>query len=233
MESEGRRRSLAMEDDGPASSAASFASCSSVASSSGLSYIEHRVSKLDTLAGVAIKYGVEVADIKKMNGLVTDIQMFALRSLQIPLPGRHPPSSSVSNGSSLHGDYTTPEKQQAKDPLTTRPPRRHTSAAMKTLQGYYGLAPPRCAPHSAPPRGHRKSMSLVNAPPPELLLKEDHGGVALTARASASKGLAQRQKAANCRPETAVKKSSSASDLQETRSEGRARASWKNKAALD
>jgi len=26
----------------------------------GLSYIEHQVSKLDTLAGVAIKYGVEV-----------------------------------------------------------------------------------------------------------------------------------------------------------------------------
>ena len=26
----------------------------------GVSYIEHQVSKLDTLAGVAIKYGVEV-----------------------------------------------------------------------------------------------------------------------------------------------------------------------------
>lgn len=26
----------------------------------GVSYIEHRVSKMDTLAGVAIKYGVEV-----------------------------------------------------------------------------------------------------------------------------------------------------------------------------
>jgi len=26
----------------------------------GLTYIEHHVSKLDTLAGVAIKYGVEV-----------------------------------------------------------------------------------------------------------------------------------------------------------------------------
>lgn len=34
----------------------------------------------------------QVADIKKMNGLVTDFQMFALKSLQIPLPGRHPPS---------------------------------------------------------------------------------------------------------------------------------------------
>ncbi|GKV21302.1 hypothetical protein SLEP1_g31295 [Rubroshorea leprosula] len=66
-------------------------------------FIEHKVSKLDTLAGVAIKYGVEVADIKKMNGLATDLQMFALKSLQIPLPGRHPPSACLSNGSESQG----------------------------------------------------------------------------------------------------------------------------------
>ncbi|KAH0990770.1 hypothetical protein GBA52_002253 [Prunus armeniaca] len=65
----------------------------------GAGYIEHVVSKFDTLAGVAIKYGVEVADIKKMNGLVTDRQMFALRFLQIPLPGRHRPSPCLSKGS--------------------------------------------------------------------------------------------------------------------------------------
>lgn len=33
-----------------------------------------------------------------MNGLVTDLQMFALQSLHIPLPGRHPPSPCLSNG---------------------------------------------------------------------------------------------------------------------------------------
>lgn len=27
-----------------------------------------------------------------MNGLATDLQMFALQTLRIPLPGRHPPS---------------------------------------------------------------------------------------------------------------------------------------------
>nr|GEX48603.1 hypothetical protein [Tanacetum cinerariifolium] len=58
----------------------------------GLGYIEHVVTKFDTLAGVAIKYGVEVADIKKMNGLTTDLQMFSRKTLHIPLPGRHPPS---------------------------------------------------------------------------------------------------------------------------------------------
>lgn len=96
-------------------------------------YIEHRVSKFDTLAGIAIKYGVEVciiiyecicfgcwisffslcsqkvlfqvADITKLNGLVTDLQMFALESLRIPLPGRHPPSPCLSNGSLNHGYF--------------------------------------------------------------------------------------------------------------------------------
>ncbi|MBA0637230.1 hypothetical protein Godav_024651, partial [Gossypium davidsonii] len=66
-------------------------------------FIEHPVSRFDTLAGVAIKYGVEVADIKRMNGLVTDLQMFALKTLQIPLPGRHPPSPCLSNDSTTPG----------------------------------------------------------------------------------------------------------------------------------
>ncbi|XP_038899497.1 uncharacterized protein LOC120086775 [Benincasa hispida] len=63
---------------------------SSISLFSGVGYIEHPVSKFDTLAGIAIKYGVEVSDIKRMNALVTDHQMFALKSLQIPTPGKHP-----------------------------------------------------------------------------------------------------------------------------------------------
>ncbi|KAJ0104927.1 hypothetical protein Patl1_19325 [Pistacia atlantica] len=58
---------------------------------------------MDTLAGVAIKYGVEVADIKRLNGLATDLQMFALKTLQIPLPGRHPPSPCLSDCSASSG----------------------------------------------------------------------------------------------------------------------------------
>lgn len=34
-----------------------------------------------------------------MNGLATDLQMFALKTLRIPLPGRHPPSAILSDGS--------------------------------------------------------------------------------------------------------------------------------------
>ncbi|KAG6396854.1 hypothetical protein SASPL_143011 [Salvia splendens] len=69
-----------------------------VGANGGLNYIVHTVSKYDTLAGVAIKYGVEVGDIKRLNGLVTDLQMFALKTIQIPHPGRHPPSPVSSNG---------------------------------------------------------------------------------------------------------------------------------------
>ncbi|XP_028805558.1 uncharacterized protein LOC114760468 [Neltuma alba] len=114
----------------------------------GLNYIEHRVSKLDTLAGVAIKYGVEVADIKKMNGLATDLQMFAMKALRIPLPGRHPPSSSQPNGSSKSRDNSPDRRpprigqsgmQEPLQSLRLKAPRQSTSPAMTTLQEYYGL----------------------------------------------------------------------------------------------
>uniref|UniRef100_A0A7N0U3K0 LysM domain-containing protein n=2 Tax=Kalanchoe fedtschenkoi TaxID=63787 RepID=A0A7N0U3K0_KALFE len=101
-------------------------------------YIHHTVSKYDTLAGVAIKYGVEVADIKKLNGLVTDLQMFALPSLRIPLSGRrHPASHSVSNGSTSPSNVdllTTPQQ--------LRSSQQKISSSMNKLQKFYGLKPP-------------------------------------------------------------------------------------------
>ncbi|XP_061348000.1 uncharacterized protein LOC133293443 [Gastrolobium bilobum] len=116
----------------------------------GLSYIEHQVSKFDTLAGVAIKYGVEVSDIKRMNGLATDLQMFALKTLRIPLPGRHPPSPtpSLPNGPAKLGDNSNERRpprigQSAmKEPLQSlrlKAPQEKISPAMTILQKYYGL----------------------------------------------------------------------------------------------
>ncbi|KAG2243314.1 hypothetical protein Bca52824_094841 [Brassica carinata] len=119
----------------------------------GGGYIEHRVSKFDTLAGIAIKYGVEVADVKKMNGLVADLQMFALKSLQIPLPGRHPPSPCLSNAASLnHGEGCScrelePPNHSDGDvfdsfhSLRLKSSEKKVSPAMSSLQGYYGLKP--------------------------------------------------------------------------------------------
>lgn len=125
-------------------------SSASTSSNGGSGFIEHPVSKLDTLAGVAIKYGVEVADIKKMNGLVTDLQMFALKSLQIPLPGRHPPSLFLSNGfdTPRQSSYEqTPPRGLQSDLfdsfqyLNPKSSQLKVSPAMSSLQGYYRLRP--------------------------------------------------------------------------------------------
>ncbi|GAB2275281.1 hypothetical protein Dimus_010041 [Dionaea muscipula] len=121
---------------------------SSSSSTSPARFIEHTVSKMDTLAGVAIKYGVEVTDIKRMNNLVTDRQMFALKTLQIPLPGRHPPSPCLSNGPNSSGPSNierTPPRRRS-DILETLhslrvTPEKKVSPAMSSLLGYYGLKP--------------------------------------------------------------------------------------------
>ncbi|XP_058090301.1 uncharacterized protein LOC131236842 [Magnolia sinica] len=121
-----------------------------LAPSSGVNHIEHRVSKMDTLAGVAIKYGVEVADIKRLNGLVTDLQMFAHKTLLIPLPGRHPPSPILSNGSASPGESSNGHTKTRRphidlldslQSLKLKYPQRTVSPAMCSLQGYYGLTP--------------------------------------------------------------------------------------------
>ncbi|KAL6778381.1 hypothetical protein ACKKBG_A17990 [Auxenochlorella protothecoides x Auxenochlorella symbiontica] len=54
------------------------------ASSSGQQFITHHVTKLDTLAGVAIRYNASVADIKRCNGLLSDSAMYARETLLIP-----------------------------------------------------------------------------------------------------------------------------------------------------
>ncbi|XP_020594084.1 LOW QUALITY PROTEIN: lysM and putative peptidoglycan-binding domain-containing protein 1-like [Phalaenopsis equestris] len=172
------------------SSSASISAPSSF-SPSGVKFIEHRVSKMDTLAGVAIKYGVEVADIKRANGLVTDIQMFAHKSLQIPLPGKHPPTLLVSNGSTQNGEKSPPNRSHydilnSLESLKLKPNRHNhqISPAMCGLQSFYGFTRPEmalCNSEKTPPlppekkklsessptsdpilRRHRKSHSLVN-----------------------------------------------------------------------
>ncbi|KAF2290238.1 hypothetical protein GH714_005004 [Hevea brasiliensis] len=111
-------------------------------------FIQHQVSKKDTLAGVAIKYGVEVADIKRLNGLATDLQMFALKTLLIPLPGRHPPSPILSTASASPGGNNL-DKQPLRpcysnglesfESLRLKSTQQKVSPAMSTLRKYYGL----------------------------------------------------------------------------------------------
>ncbi|XP_071695121.1 uncharacterized protein [Rutidosis leptorrhynchoides] len=125
----------------------SVGGCSSV----GFGCIQHIVTRYDTLAGVAIKYGVEVADIKRMNGLTTDIQMFSRKSLRIPLPGRHPPSTIISNGCHSQGQTspemtrTNPRYSDSFSPVTSlklsSSPQQNISSSVNTLRDYYGLSP--------------------------------------------------------------------------------------------
>lgn len=121
-------------------------SCSS--GGDGCSYIQHPVSKFDTLAGVAIRYGVEVADIKRINGLVSDLQMFALKTLHIPLPGRHPPSNAQDTQRSSSSEQTSSSRRHSdmfdsfQSLKLKSSPQPKVSPAMSSLQGYYGLKPP-------------------------------------------------------------------------------------------
>ncbi|KAK9052617.1 hypothetical protein SSX86_029247 [Deinandra increscens subsp. villosa] len=118
---------------------------------SSVGSIQHTVTKFDTLAGVAIKYGVEVADIKRMNGLTTDLQMFALKSLKIPLPGRHPPSHIMSNGCHTQGQTSSEVTSSSRtysdsfSPIRTlklsSSPQRNISSSISSLRDYYGLPP--------------------------------------------------------------------------------------------
>ncbi|XP_050377187.1 uncharacterized protein LOC126794497 [Argentina anserina] len=111
----------------------------------GKNYIEHQVSKMDTLAGVAIKYGVEVSDIKRMNGFATDLQMFALKTLKIPLPGRHSPSTTCVSPQENNTDKSSSALSQSNMPPPFRfvgsraPKNKEVTTAMSTLQKYYGL----------------------------------------------------------------------------------------------
>lgn len=117
-------------------------------------YIEHKVSKLDTLAGIAIKYGVEVADIKRLNSLTTDLQMFALKTLRIPLPGRHSPSATHTSSTSSLTRHTSSSVDRGLQYLASghcqstlnngisyrAPEKQALTSAMGLLRGYYGLA---------------------------------------------------------------------------------------------
>ncbi|KAG2555341.1 hypothetical protein PVAP13_9KG559100 [Panicum virgatum] len=142
-------------------------------------YLLHRVCRFDTLAGVAIKYGVEVTDVKRANGLTTDLQMFAHKTLRVPLHGRHPPAAAATSPPSSSPDRyrarewtmrRPPKNAASLDPFL-KPPRSTVSPSMSLLQGYYGLTP---TPKENPTnegtemttyiRGHhRKARSLFSS----------------------------------------------------------------------
>ncbi|KAK3157822.1 hypothetical protein QOZ80_2AG0128530 [Eleusine coracana subsp. coracana] len=155
IEEAGAAATVAVEQS-PSQYSSPSASSPAAAMSSCGQYMLHRVGKLDTLAGVAIKYGVEVADIKRLNGLSTDLQMFAHKTLRIPLPGRHPPSSCQQNCSYEDDHRECTPRRIHEDILDSvlKTPKHRVSPAMSLLQGYYGLAPP-------PKRDHGEGTEMA------------------------------------------------------------------------
>ncbi|XP_062229926.1 uncharacterized protein LOC133927459 [Phragmites australis] len=134
-------------------------------------YLEHDVSRMDTLAGIAIKYGVEISDIKRANSLVSDSQMFAHKTLLIPLPGRPMPSSVRLNGSGQRIKRAwAPNHQQGREVTdSSKPGQQGTSPAMNTLQRYYGLTSQKgntmdCSTEmSVYPKGSFQSIGMLNS----------------------------------------------------------------------
>ncbi|KAK4400216.1 hypothetical protein Sango_1127700 [Sesamum angolense] len=179
----------------------------------GVNCIIHTVSKFDTLAGVAIKYGVEVADIKRLNGLVTDLQMFALKTLQIPLPGRHPPSPTcpvvkiLLPAKQLSADPIQPEDFAKSSPVSNPPLSQHRKSKSVALLLENDDLMDQVSLQEAESsdsdkwieklvRRRQKSEADFTARTPEKLLKEDNTNSSAIS-AITGKNLALRPKSAN------------------------------------
>lgn len=75
---------IEVDEPGTSTSTSSLGTLSTQNGTSDELFVRHKVSKLDTLAGLAIRYHVTVSDIKRANGLLSDTAMFARGTLLIP-----------------------------------------------------------------------------------------------------------------------------------------------------
>jgi len=139
-------------------------------------FLQHEVSRMDTLAGIAIKYGVQISDIKRANSLVSDSQMYAHKALLIPLPGRPMPSSVRLNSSSQRSKRAwAPNNQQNRDIAdsldSSNSSQQRSSLAMSSLQSYYGLSSQRgddSTEMSSYSKGSSLDEALLNSSSPPV-----------------------------------------------------------------
>eukprot|EP00192_Tetraselmis_astigmatica_P013856 CAMPEP_0117672618 /NCGR_PEP_ID=MMETSP0804-20121206/14002_1 /TAXON_ID=1074897 /ORGANISM="Tetraselmis astigmatica, Strain CCMP880" /LENGTH=316 /DNA_ID=CAMNT_0005481235 /DNA_START=301 /DNA_END=1251 /DNA_ORIENTATION=+ len=108
-------------------------------------YITHEVTKLDTLAGLAVRYGVSVSDIKRVNSLLSDSAMFARGKLIIPrkqLPVGSDMAVMVGMIVSGYGRQhpgLQGGKVKGKDHLTAMGFKPLSNTAMSALNDFYGI----------------------------------------------------------------------------------------------
>jgi len=118
------------------------------AAAAGSLYVTHKLTKLDTLAGLAVKYGVTVGDIKRLNGLLSDSAMFARSTLLIPtkqLPVGEDVAMWVGmivSGMNRHGSMPPPGSRRKgnQNHLTMMGFKPPASEALSKLNDFYGLA---------------------------------------------------------------------------------------------
>lgn len=129
-----------------------------------------QVTKLDTLAGLAIRYNVTVSDIKRANGLLSEITMYARDSLLIPTrPLPVDPQYSTWAGMIVthYGRVTPPDLHHLGDVPYQQMAPHHSSIA--ALRGYYSTGPsPPASPQRASSAGEddefegRRLLSKLN-----------------------------------------------------------------------
>jgi hypothetical protein len=111
-------------------------------SSSSIGYIEHTVSKLDTLAGVVIKYGVKVADIKHLIALTTDFHMYALKTLWIPLQGKHIRAIFSQGNEGLHCECDIQSNVAPEFHSSRYAPTNARDIVIRSINGYFQRVSP-------------------------------------------------------------------------------------------
>lgn len=115
----------------------SYGSTASVTATLGERYIEHRVTDGDTLQGIALKYGVTMEQIKRVNKLFSNDCIFLRHRLNIPVHTERP---SLFNGLSL-------ESPDGEDSVLQESPRASDVPSMSPSP-----PPPPEAPDSPTPR---------------------------------------------------------------------------------
>lgn len=148
----------------------------------------HKLSKLDTLAGLAIRYNVTVSDIKRSNSFLSDSAMFARESLLIPtrsLPMGNEYSAWAGMIVAQYGQIDRGQERMA-PPFTggsghsCRDP--SSMSAIDQLRAHYGLAP--VTPPSSGRTGACSDDGFQSWQPGEVEMQDLAGSAQLTRRPS-------------------------------------------------
>lgn len=191
------RGEVSCSESGPPSPSGSSGS----GNPNGLKFFKHKVTKLDTLAGLAIKHNISVGDIKRANGLLSDTAMYARDTILIP--NQHLPLgqelqdlfAQVLTGASrdpvLHAESRTQPASAAVARIATKLNMVNSSSYPEDLpvSDVAWLAMYQCGACSYPDldnsgRGHRRAGSVAAGSEVELADRSSEGAYMAPASSS-------------------------------------------------